>query len=219
MPPEQDPTPPRLAQDLLVAPVALDDEALWDGHEVSGTFAGTTAAHVDVTGCRLTGAVFTGAAIDRLRLVDTVVEDCELSGLVLTRSALNRVEFRRCRMSGLIASGAELTDVLFADCKLDDANLRMTTWERSLLDGCVMTGSDFQEANLTTTRFGGCDLTGVNFTKVRLSGVSLAGSTLTDIGGADSLRGVTITGEQVVPLAFAMFATMGIRIDPGGTLS
>lgn len=199
----------------MVAPVALDDEAVWDGHEVSGTFAGTTAAHVDVIGCRLNGAILTGAEIDRLRLVDSIVDDCELSGLVLTRAALTRVEFRRCRLTGIVASGAHLTDVRFSDCKLDDANFRMTTWKRSLLDGCVMTETDFREAKLATTRFESCDLTRADFTKAALPGVSLSGSTVTDIRGADSLRGVTITSDQVVPLAIAMFATMRIRIDDG----
>ena len=215
MPPEKEPAPPRLPEQLTSVPPTLADEAVWDGHEVAGTFAGAIAAHVDVVGCRLTGVALTGAEIDRLRLIDTILEDCELSGAVLTRSVLNRVEFRRCRCSGLVASGAELTDTRFVDCKLDDANFRMTAWKRSLLDGCLMTGADFREARLATTRFDACDLSRVDFTKASLPGVSLAGSTLVDLRGAGSLKGVLITGDQVVPLALAMFATMGIRIDGG----
>jgi uncharacterized protein YjbI with pentapeptide repeats len=213
MPPKETPTPPRVARELSAAPVTLCDEATWEGHEVGGSFEGTTANHVDVIGCRLTGAVLTGVEIDRLRLIDTVVDDCELSGAVLTRSAMARVEFRRCRLSGIIVSGAQLTDVRFNDCKLDDANFRMTTWTRSLLDGCVLTGSDFREARLATTRFDACDLTRADFAKASMPGVSLAGSTLDDLRGADALRGVVITGDQVVPLALAMFATLAIRID------
>jgi hypothetical protein len=68
---------------------------------VTGSFAGRTASHVDVTGCALRGALFTGAEIDRLRLVDSVVEDCELPAVVLPRLAVARVEFHRCRLSGL----------------------------------------------------------------------------------------------------------------------
>jgi uncharacterized protein YjbI with pentapeptide repeats len=210
---DRDPAPPRLPPSLITAPLTLADESVWEGHEVSGSFAGTAAGHVDVIGCRFSGVALTGTEIDRLRLIDTVLEDCELSGAALTRSALTRVEFRRCRLSGFIAPGAELSDVRFIECKLDDANLRMTTWKRSVLDGCVLTGSDFREAKLATTRFEHCDLTRVDFTKAALPGVSLAGSTLTEIRGADSLKGVVITGDQVVPLAIAMFATLGIQID------
>jgi uncharacterized protein YjbI with pentapeptide repeats len=89
--------------------VALFDEAVWDGVEVTGTFAGQEISHLDVTGCRLIGAIFTGTEIDRLRLADTVVEDCEFSGAVLPRLAAVRVEFRRCRMSSVVAAGGAFT--------------------------------------------------------------------------------------------------------------
>jgi uncharacterized protein YjbI with pentapeptide repeats len=210
---QRDPAAPRLAPELLKAQAVLEDEAAWEGQEISGRFEGTSASHVDVIGCRVTGAALTAVEIDRLRLVDTLLEDCELSGAVFSRSALTRVEFRRCRLSGLVASGARFTDVRFTECKLDDANFRSTAWNRSVLDGCLMMAADFREAKLQATRLDGCDLTGVDFTKAALPGVSLAGSILADIRGADALRGVIITGDQIIPLAIALFSMLGITID------
>lgn len=194
--------------------VALADEASWDGVESSGSFAGERASHVDVMGCRLSGAVFTGVEIDRLRLTDTVLEDCELSGAVLTRLAAVRVEFRRCRLSSFVAAGGDCQDVRFTDCKLDGANFRMTTWERSVFDGCLLTDADFGSGRLLSgTRLHRCDLTGADFSKAALDGVSLQGSTLDGVRGGDFFRGAVIGTDQVLPLALSVFSALGIRID------
>jgi uncharacterized protein YjbI with pentapeptide repeats len=194
-------------------PVVLSDEASWDGIKVTGSFAGQTAAHVDVAGCSLNGVALTGTEIDRLRLVDSVVEDSELSGAVLTRLSVVRVEFRRCRLSSLTATDATFKDVRFIDCKLDQANFRMTTWERSSLEGCILADADFGTANLEGTRLHTCDLTGADFSAARMDGVSLHGSTLERVRGGESFRGVHIGTDQVLPLAFSVFSALSIRID------
>lgn len=213
MPTETRPAVPRLPPTWTAGRVVLTDEASWDGVAVGGSFAGQTASLVDVTGCRLNGAAFTGAEIDRLRLADTVVEDCELSGAVLTRLAAVRVEFRRCRLSGLQAAGAVFKDVRFVDCKLDGANFRMTSWEQSAFDGCPLDGADFGSARLRSVRLNGCDLTGADFTKILVDDVSLHRSTLESLRGADGLRGAVVGTDQVLPLALSVFAALGIRVD------
>ena len=207
------PAPPRLPASLASTHAALSDEASWDGIEVTGSFAGHTAAHVDVTGCALRGAALTGAEIDRLRLVDSVVEDCELSGAVLTRLGAVRVEFRRCRLSSLTATGATFKDVRFTDCKLDQANFRMTTWERSSFDGCILADADFGSANLKGARLHTCDLTGADFSAAQMDGASLHGSTLERVRGGEAFRGVHIGTDQVLPMAFSVFSALAIRID------
>jgi uncharacterized protein YjbI with pentapeptide repeats len=146
------PARPRLAAELSSAAVSLEDEATWDGVNVAGSFAGETASLVDIAGCRLIGAVFTGAEIDRLRLTDTLIEDCELSGVVLSRLAAIRVEFRRCRLSSLVATSADMKDVHFTDCKLDEANFRMTAWARSAFESCLLTDADFGSAKFGDVR-------------------------------------------------------------------
>ena len=191
----------------------LADEASWDGIEVSGSFAGVVASLVDVNGCRLTGAVFTGAEIDKLRLVDTVVEDCEFSGAVLTRLSAVRVEFRRCRMSGVDVHGGDFRDVKFLDCKLDGANLRSTTWQRSGLEGCLLTEADFSSAKLGEAAIKQCDLRRADFTKAQAAGVTLHGSELEGVVGAEGLRGVLIGSDQVIPLALSVFSALGIRVQ------
>lgn len=207
------PAPPRLPAAYSSGPLELADEATWDAVQVTGSFVGQVVSHVDLTGCRLTGAVFTGVEIDRLRMMDTVVEDCEFSGAAFTRLAAARVEFHRCRMSGFVAAGADFADVRFTDCKLDSANLRMTTWRRSVLEGCLLTNGDFGSAKLTDAGLRHCDLTGADFSKANMAGASLHGSTLDGVRGAEAFRGAIIASDQLIPLALSLFGAIGIRLD------
>lgn len=75
------------------------------------------------------------------------------------------------------------------------------------------TGSGAALSRLSVTRVVRCDLTRADFTKAALPGVHLDGSTLADVQGGEALRGVVITSDQVVPLALAIFSSLGIRID------
>jgi uncharacterized protein YjbI with pentapeptide repeats len=205
--------PPRLSPVLGSGGVALTDEATWADEEITGSFAGQQAAHVDVRGCRLRSARFTAAQLRRLRLADSVVEDSEFSGAVLADLAATRVEFRRCRMSGLIASGGHFRDVRFIQCRLDEANFRMTVWKRAAFWDCVLRGADFSSAELVAAQLEDCDLTEVEFSNAQLAGARLHGSVLDGLRGAAGLRGIVIGTDQVLPLALSVFAGLRIRVD------
>jgi uncharacterized protein YjbI with pentapeptide repeats len=213
MTPPRGTVPPRLPARWSDDPLVLADEASWDGVEVTGSFAGRTASHVDVTGCALRGALFTGAEIDRLRLVDSVVEDCELSAVVLPRLAVARVEFHRCRLSGLVAAGGTFRDVRFTDCKLDGVNFRMSSWERCGFEDCLLADADFRSTTLGGARLRRCDLSRADFSAADMTGVTLHGSTLDGVRGGSSFRGVVIGSDQVIPMALSVFAALSIGVD------
>ena len=104
-------------------------------------------------------------------------------------------------------------DVAFFDCKMDGANLKMTEWEAAELQNCALVDADFYEASLPGCRLEGCDLSGVQLSKADLTGVSLRGSVLERIQGAESLRGVTIGSDQVIPTALVVFGALNIVVD------
>jgi hypothetical protein len=78
---------------------------------------------------------------------------------------------------------------------------------------CSLAEADFYEASLPGSRFQSCDLTAVQLSKADLTGTRLHGSTLERIHGADSLRGVIIGSDQVIPAALAVFGTLNIVVD------
>jgi uncharacterized protein YjbI with pentapeptide repeats len=89
----------------------------------------------------------------------------------------------------------------------------MTTWERAELRDCNLVESDFYSAKLPETRLHGCDLARADFSKAELAGSRMQRSNLADIRGGESLRGVTISSDQLIPAALAVFTSMKIRID------
>jgi len=208
------PTRPQVPPDLADAPGdPLADGLEWYQVCVRGDFSGQVAGTVEVSESLVMGARLVGVEVGRLRMTDTVVDDCDLSGAVVMDAVLTRVEFRNCRMSGLVAAGARLRDVRFVECKLDDANFRMTTSERVEFDRTILRTADFYAAKLPSVRFSSCDLDFAQFSKADLRGARLHGSTLADVLGADSFAGVVVETEQVLPLALRVFAALGITVD------
>jgi uncharacterized protein YjbI with pentapeptide repeats len=205
---------PRVAAQLdAAAGLVLDEDAEWVDIEASGDFSQCRAADVAISGSRLARAVFTGAMLDRVHLVDCVAEGCEWSGAVLDEGQLTRVEFRGCRMSGFVASRSRLRDVRFVDCRLDGASFRMAAGERVAFAGCDLRGADLTEAVWEQARFESCDLTGADMSRATLAGARLHGSTVDDLRGAGSLDGVVIDSTQLVPLGLGLLAAHHITID------
>ena len=210
----KEPAPPQLPADFEDATDdPLPDGLEWHQVRVRGDFSGQVARAVDVTESHFVGARMVGVEVDRLRITDTVVDDCDLSGAVLTDAVLTRVEFRKCRMSGIVVAAARLRDVRFVECKLDDANFRMTMSERVEFDRTILRTADFYAAKLRSARFWSCDLALAQFSKADLHGALLHGSTLADVLGADSFAGVTVETGQVLPLALRLFAALDITVD------
>jgi uncharacterized protein YjbI with pentapeptide repeats len=207
--------PPRLPPVLTpLADPELVDGAEWTGVEITGEPGGARdVAYLELSASRLANVRLTGRRFDHLRLVDVLVEDCELSGVTLTDSHFTRVELRRCRLSGLVASTLRARHVRFSECRADGAMFRMTTWDHAELDDVDLRDADFYAAALTGVRMTGCDLTGADLSKATMAGTRLHGSTLEGIRGADSLRGAVIGPDQVLPVAFSVLATLGIVVE------
>lgn len=204
---------PRVA--TVASPEAVDlvDNAEIIDAVIVGDLSARVASLVDVSGCRIESAQLIGTHLTRSRLTDCLLVGCDLSGLVLDDCACTRVEFRGCRLSGMQAGGNQFRDVAFVDCTLDNSNFRMTQWERAEFEGNRMVGADFYAAVLPGSRFSRCDLTGVELSKCTLAGSRIEHSELEGLRGAEALAGVTITSDEILPAALALFAAMTIVVD------
>lgn len=89
----------------------------------------------------------------------------------------------------------------------------MTTWQRAEFEDCELVDADFYAAVLPACRFLRCDLTGVQLAKSTLLGSRLERSIPEWLMGADALRGVTISSDEILPAASAVFGAMGITVD------
>jgi uncharacterized protein YjbI with pentapeptide repeats len=209
-------TAPRLAKATTPHAELLGDEEEVDDATLTGEIVGDADIElVALMGCRLEGVMLTGRTLRRWRFVDCLIVDSDLSGVVLDRCSLTRVEVRDCRLSGFQGAGGRYADVGFVGCRIDGANFRMSRWERSGFDHCDLSEADFGNSQLPGTQLLGCDLTGIDLSKCDLTGASLRGSTLERLQGAESLRGVTISSDQIVPAGLAVFGAMKITISDG----
>jgi len=207
------PAAPRLPAQLD-AGGPLEDGGAWAGADAGAqqSFDGGVR-DFDITASRLRAVRLTGAVLEGGRWADVVVEDCELSGMTLEGTTWARVAFRGCRMSGMVAIGVKAVDVMFTDCRIDAANFRGSAFERCAFDGCDLARADFYGARLAPGAMRRCSLVEADFSKAQCEGLDLRGSDLSGVIGAASLRGCTITPEQMVPLGLALVASLGVRVE------
>lgn len=165
-----------------------------------------------LTAGRISGATLTGAALSGSRLVDVVVQDCELSGVDLEAASLTRVEVIGCRMSGARIGQCRLRDVRFIDCRMDKVNLRMATGKYIRFERCRLEGAEFVQAVLAGTAWWDCDLTDADFSKISAPRAQLHGSILSGMRGAESLVPVAIDSEQEAVFAAHLMAMLGVAV-------
>lgn len=205
--------PPRL-DDARIAQTGdeLDDHDVLEDVDWIGGAPGSVS-DVEIIRSRLTGVTLTGLELADLRLLDVELVECELSGTVLTGARWERVVLRRCRMSGLVAAELRATDVRLDGCKADQAWLRASVLDRCELVDTDLRGADLYGARVTRSAFRRCDLTELDVSASHFEQVSLHGSTVDRLKGAESLQGLTIGSDQLVPLALPILAARGITVD------
>ncbi|AHI00869.1 hypothetical protein KALB_7511 [Kutzneria albida DSM 43870] len=153
-----------------------------------------------------------GARFGPLELVDSVLEDVDLSNAVLQGVQVRTVELRNCRAIGLTLSADRSSALSVRDCQLDFASVHL---EQSR-GGAAFVGCSLREARLSgdlaKAVFEDCDLTGAEFRATGAKGCDLRGSTLTGAQGLGAMRGAVISLEQAVSIAAELAAELGLAV-------
>src|SRR5690606_11739634 len=116
------PTRPRLPRRLETPEevAQVGDEAVFLNQELANVqAAGADVELLEYDGCRLTGADFSGASLDRAMFSDCVLERCDLSTLGAHGCSLVRVECLGARMLGTGWTSGTVRDVTFEECRMD----------------------------------------------------------------------------------------------------
>jgi len=114
-------------------------------------------------------------------------------------------------MTGVILTASTLKNVTVEECKLDQANLRSANAVSLTASESDLRGADFGRAGLKDCALRQCRLDGADFSAASVSSVRLHGSTLDGIQGVRG--GFVIASDQLVPLAYAVFAALGVVVD------
>lgn len=196
------------------ATVELGDDADLDGVDVRAISLGERPVLHDVrfARCRVSGVSLADSHFLGLELRDVRCLATDAAGARWPEVSMTRVEFHDCRLSGIDLAQATLRHVRFAGCRLDAANLRMIDADHVRFDDCDLRDTDFGAAKLRSVAFAGSRLEAVEFSGAHCESVDLRGALVLSIRGVAGLRGATIGADQVVPLAPAVFADLGITI-------
>ena len=164
---------------------------------------------------RLDGASLAGGRHRGLTIRDCELRACDLSTLSAREGRLLRAELTGCRATGLDWPEGSVRDVTFRDCQLDLASFRFSALQRVVFEDCVLREADFAETRCESVRFDACDLTGASFERATLRRCELRGCTLEAVQGIEGLRGAAMEWADIVALAPALAAALGIRVLDG----
>ncbi|MGW7515107.1 pentapeptide repeat-containing protein [Streptomyces sp. NPDC054796] len=194
------------------------------GLSPDGDYDGVGFTDLDLSGADGAGATFLDcglyrcaldeAQLERARFIDTVAEGVWGVGTGLARAEIRDVELADARLGGTQLHGARLTRVLVRGGKIDFLNLRQSTLKDVTFEGCVLIEPDFSGASLERVAFPGCVVRGVDFGQAKLKDVDLRDAAELDIAaGVDRLSGAVISSAQLVDLAPAFAAQVGVRVE------
>ncbi len=183
-------------------------------------FDGLTAEEADADGarfleCRFSDCQFGSFRLRRSTLSGCVLEDVRTPVLDAADSTWREVAVRRGRLGAFIAPGVDLLRVTVDGGRLDYVNLRGANLTQVQFLDCRIAELDVGAAQLAQVRFRGCQLDRLVLTAAALQDVDLRGAQLAAVDGVDRLAGAVLTPEQLVQVAPALAASMGIRVaDP-----
>jgi uncharacterized protein YjbI with pentapeptide repeats len=191
-----------LHHDDRICDVELTEVALGEQH----------ASGVAFETVKLAGADLSGSRLEHLRIVDGALYDCNLANVYAHNARMNRVAIERSRMTGVDLADAALVDVTIRGCRVDLASFGSCRLERVTFEDCLLAQTDFLEARLDAVRFHGCELARADFRGARLRRGEFRRSDLNGLQGIESLRGAAMERADIVAMAGAWAAALGIEV-------
>jgi uncharacterized protein YjbI with pentapeptide repeats len=183
------------------------------------------------------GAVWAGGVLDEVDAEDSTFIDCTITGLTVAgggwertswrggalsgvrvvggrfaRSRWRDVRFEASGLAGCELYGAYLRGARFSGGMLDAVNLRGASLEDVTFEDCVLRDVDFGGAKLTRVSLAGCRIERLDLSKATLAQVDLRGAEIGIARGLDRLGGAILDVGQVLELAPALAAHLGIDV-------
>lgn len=195
-----------------------------EGLEPDGDYDGVRFEALDLAdesgpGARFMDCALDGCALDRTELVrarfiDSVLTGVRGVGTDLAGASLRDVEIVDARLGGVQMHGAVLERVLVRGGKIDYLNLRKARLKDVVFENCVLSEPDFGGAQLDRVEFRDCVLKRADFSAVRMESVDLRMVAELDIArGVERLAGAVISPSQLMELAPAFAAQIGVRVE------
>jgi uncharacterized protein YjbI with pentapeptide repeats len=143
--------------------------------------------------------IFLQARWTGLRVFDSRLERCDLSGAAWEKARFRRVEVLGCRLLGVDLLDSSFEDVLFRDCNGEGALFGSANFKAARFENCNLRETSFEGADLTGVVFHQCDLTHANFRGAKLTEADLRTATIDGLqAGITELKGAIIAPLQAI---------------------
>lgn len=214
--PNRDPRAPQLALDHERPEVMEDvfvDDALHEGLRLDGVqYTDIEAERVELKRFVLTEVDLSGAKLDGLDLENGSIKGCNLANLRSQSCTLHRVQIEATRLTGAMFVEPRLMDVVLRNSPIDLSSFRFGHLYRVRFEGCRLIEADFQGVIAKACTFIDCDLTGAQLSQGNFAGSAFRGCRLAGVSGLDALKGAHMAWEDVMELATALAASLGIEV-------
>ena len=190
--------------------------------EPEGDYDGVELRDLDLTGqhaesarfleSQIAGCVLDDVALSHAQIADCVLIDVRSHTLVAIESAWRDVAVTGCRLGAVTAHAAQLARVRISGCKLDFVNLRGAQLKDVVFEDCTIGDLDLGGARLTRVSLERCRVGQLDVTQATLDRFDLRGAELAGLRGLAHLRGAIIGSDQLLDLAPAMAAHLGLTV-------
>jgi uncharacterized protein YjbI with pentapeptide repeats len=189
-----------------------DDDTISGVHIQSTWLSAADLDRKHLTESLLTYVDFSKMNVPRFGVLDCEFKNCNFTTAKFPESSWQRVKIDGARCSGLQITNGTLRDITFNNCKLELVNLRFSRLENVLFENCVIDDVDFYDAKLKNVHFINCTINEITFASARMMSVDISQSTIQGIKGINSLKGVTISYDQLMQFAPSFAAEFGIKV-------
>ncbi len=171
--------------------------------------------HLDrtsVSGSLFSKVDFVSLSAERFDVADCEFRGCNFTASNFPESIWNRVSIVGARCSGMQITNSVLKNITYADSKLEIANFRFSRLENVIFEDCMIDDVDFYQAKLKNIAFVNCTISKIMFMNAGMTNVDISKSSIQNIRGVQSLRGVTVSYDQLMQLAPSLAAEAGIKV-------
>lgn len=174
--------------------------------------SGQEATDASFLECRLHRCRLEGSSMRRARITESLFSDLHGASVDFTDSTWRDSHISGGRLGAVSLVGATWTGIRVRGSHLGFINLAGAHLRDVVFEGCEIDGLDVRTAELHSVAFVDCRLDELNVSGATLSDVDLSGARLRTLIGVESLRGATVSHEQLVDLAPLLAAQVGLEI-------